>query len=206
MKEENTNEQSPLIKDNLPEVMYPGVTVEKMSNLSPKTAKSAIEKQKEQAEKNLVGSIIFRVLYVLNLYFMAGIFYKFVLTFSEMEKAGVASEIISILFCLFLFLVPLIFTVFLSGFTRLLIGCSAGKDVIKYISIMEFFSCSIKLVFVGFVGGTFFIPSLVLSAFMAKSILTYNGGGFLNHCKNILKPFSPKNINLFTQLFNQSKK
>lgn len=55
-----------------------------------------------------------------------------------------------------------------------------------YIGIMAVYNCSVKIVFCGFAGGTFFVPSLAISAFAAKSILTYNGGGFAKHCKKLL--------------------
>ena len=196
---ENKTPAPPVIKKDLPDELYPGMPIEETPAAEPTEEAAAdeptagigseappTEKEKEQAEKHRVGSIIFKVLYVLNLYFIAKAFYAAVLVFSEMEKAGVEPKIINLLFGLFLFIVPLFFTVLLSGFTRLLVGCSAGKDVMKYIGIMAVYNCSVKIVFCGFAGGTFFVPSLAISAFAAKSILTYDGGGFAKHCKKLL--------------------
>ena len=181
MKEENKTPAPPVIKKSLPEEIYPGVPIAGAGSEAPPT-----EKEKEQAEKHRVGSIIFKVLYVLNLYFIAKAFYAAVLVFSEMEKAGVEPKIINLLFGLFLFIVPLFFTVLLSGFTRLLVGSAVEKNIMMYIGIMAVYNCSVKIVFCGFAGGTFFVPSLAISAFAAKSILTYNGGGFAKHCKKLL--------------------
>ena len=207
MKEENKTPAAPVIKKSLPDELYPGAPIEETpaaeASADEPTAgigseapalqaeeaapqKPTPEEEKAKAEKHRVGSIIFKVLYVLNLYFIAKAFYAAVLVFSEMEKAGVEPKIINLLFGLFLFIVPLFFTVLLSGFTRLLVGCSAGKDVMKYIGIMAVYNCSVKIVFCGFAGGTFFVPSLAISAFAAKSILTYDGGGFAKHCKKLL--------------------
>ena len=139
-----------------------------------------------------MGSIIFKVLYVLNLYFIAKAFDAAVLVFSEMEKAGVEPKTVNFLFELFLFIVPLFFMVLLSGFTRLLVGSAAEKNVTIYISIMTIYNYWAKIMSCGFAGGTFFVPSLAISAFAAKSILTYNGGGFLRHCVKELKSLSQK--------------
>ena len=181
MKEANKTPAPPVIKKSLPEEIYPGAPIAGAGSEAPPT-----EKEKEQAEKHRVGSIIFKVLYVLNLYFIAKAFYAAVLVFSEMEKAGVEPKIINLLFGLFLFIVPLFFTVLLSGFTRLLVGSAVEKNIMMYIGIMAVYNCSVKIVFCGFAGGTFFVPSLAISAFAAKSILTYNGGGFAKHCKKLL--------------------
>ena len=181
MKEENKTPAPPVIKKSLPEEIYPGAPIAGAGSEAPPT-----EKEKERAEKHRVGSIIFKVLYVLNLYFIAKAFYAAVLVFSEMEKAGVEPKIINLLFGLFLFIVPLFFTVLLSGFTRLLVGSAVEKNIMMYIGIMAVYNCSVKIVFCGFAGGTFFVPSLALSAFAAKSILTYDGGGFAKHCKKLL--------------------
>ena len=190
MPTENKTPAPPVIKKSLPEEIYPGVPIEETSAAEAAadepTAGIGSEAPPTEKEKHRVGSIIFKVLYVLNLYFIAKAFYAAVLVFSEMEKAGVEPKIINLLFGLFLFIVPLFFTVLLSGFTRLVVGCSAGKDVMKYIGIMAVYNCSVKIVFCGFAGGTFFVPSLAISAFAAKSILTYNGGGFAKHCKKLL--------------------
>ena len=189
--------QPAILKKDLPDELYPGVPIAGAGSEAPalqaEEATAGIgseapptEKEKEQAEKHRVGSIIFKVLYVLNLYFIAKAFYAAVLVFSEMEKAGVEPKIINLLFGLFLFIVPLFFTVLLSGFTRLLVGFAVKKNIMMYIGIMAVYNCSVKIVFCGFAGGTFFVPSLAISAFAAKSILTYNGGGFVKHCKKLL--------------------
>lgn len=203
MKEENKTPAPPIIKKSLPEEIYPGAPIEEtpaaetaadeptagIGSEAPPT-----EKEKEQAEKHRVGSIIFKVLYVLNLYFIAKAFYAAVLVFSEMEKAGVEPKIINLLFGLFLFIVPLFFTVLLSGFTRLLVGSAVKKNIMMYIGIMAVYNCSVKIVFCGFAGGTFFVPSLAISAFAAKSILTYNGGGFFRHFFGTLGALFNKHI------------
>lgn len=199
MKEENKTPAPPVIKKSLPEEIYPGAPIEETPTAEHAEETAAdeptagigseappTEKEKEQAEKHRVGSIIFKVLYVLNLYFIAKAFYAAVLVFSEMEKAGVEPKIINLLFGLFLFIVPLFFTVLLSGFTRLLVGSAVEKNIMMYIGIMAVYNCSVKIVFCGFAGGTFFVPSLAISAFAAKSILTYDGGGFAKHCKKLL--------------------
>lgn len=116
--------QPAILKKDLPDELYPGVPIAGAGSEAPPT-----EKEKEQAEKHRVGSIIFKVLYVLNLYFIAKAFYAAVLVFSEMEKAGVEPKIINLLFGLFLFIVPLFFTVLLSGFTRLLVGSAVKKTL-----------------------------------------------------------------------------
>lgn len=189
MKEENKTPAPPVIKKSLPEEIYPGVLIAGAGSEAPPT-----EKEKEQAEKHRVGSIIFKVLYVLNLYFIAKAFYAAVLVFSEMEKAGVEPKIINLLFGLFLFIVPLFFTVLLSGFTRLLVGSAVKKNIMMYIGIMAVYNCSVKIVFCGFAGGTFFVPSLAISAFAAKSILTYDGGGFFRHFFGTLGALFNKHI------------
>ena len=190
MKEENKTPAPPVIKKSLPDELYPGVPIEETpaaeAAADEPTAGIGSEAPALQAEKHRVGSIIFKVLYVLNLYFIAKAFYAAVLVFSEMEKAGVEPKIINLLFGLFLFIVPLFFTVLLSGFTRLLVGSAVEKNIMMYIGIMAVYNCSVKIVFCGFAGGTFFVPSLAISAFAAKSILTYNGGGFAKHCKKLL--------------------
>ena len=193
MKEANKTPAPPVIKKSLPEEIYPGVPIAGAGSEAPalqaeeaSPQKPTPEEEKAKAEKHRVGSIIFKVLYVLNLYFIAKAFYAAVLVFSEMKKAGVEPKIINLLFGLFLFIVPLFFTVLLSGFTRLVVGCSAGKDVMKYIGIMAAFNGTIKFVFSGFSGGAIFIPSVAVSALLAKAILTYNGGGFAKHCKKLL--------------------
>ena len=43
-------------------------------------------------------------------------------------------------------------------------------------------------------GGAFFVLSPAISAFAAKSILTYNGGGFFRHTANQLKQLFGKHI------------
>ena len=188
MKE--ANKTPAVMKKSLPEEIYPGMPIEETSAAEAAAGIGSeappTEEEKEQAEKHRVGSIIFKVLYVLNLYFIAKAFYAAVLVFSEMEKAGVEPKIINLLFGLFLFIVPLFFTVLLSGFTRLVVGCSAGKDVMKYIGIMAAFNGTVKFVFSGFSGGAIFIPSVAVSALLAEAILTYNGGGFAKHCKKLL--------------------
>ena len=193
MKE--ANKTPAVMKKDLPEEIYPGMPIEEtpaaeasvdeppagIGSEAPPT-----EKEKGQAEKHRVGSIIFKVLYVLNLYFIAKAFYAAVLVFSEMEKAGVEPKIINLLFGLFLFIVPLFFTVLLSGFTRLLVGSAVEKNIMMYIGIMAAFNGTVKFVFSGFSGGAIFIPSVAVSAFLAEAILTYNGGGFAKHCKKLL--------------------
>lgn len=214
VKEANKTPAPPVIKKSLPEEIYPGVPIEETPAAEAAAGEPTAgigseapptEKENEQAEKHRVGSIIFKVLYVLNLYFIAKAFYAAVLVFSEMEKAGVEPKIINLLFGLFLFIVPLFFTVLLSGFTRLLVGSAAEKNVTIYISIMTIYNYWAKIMSCGFAGGTFFVPSLAISAFAAKSILTYNGGGFFRHCKNTIKHSFHKQ-NLFVKLFDKSKK
>lgn len=200
MKSENGGESLPVVKKNLPDTIYPGVPIEETPATEPAEEAAAgvgseappSAEEKEQAEKHRVGLIIFRVLYVLNLYFIAKAFDAAVLAFSEMEKAGVEPKTVNFLFELFLFIVPLFFMVLLSGFTRLLVGSAAGKNVTIYISIMTIYNYWAKIMSCGFAGGTFFVPSLAISAFAAKSILTYNGGGFFRHCAKELKSLSQK--------------
>ncbi len=201
MKEENKTPAPPVIKKSLPDELYPGAPIAGAGSEAPPT-----EKEKEQAEKHRVGSIIFKVLYVLNLYFIAKAFYAAVLVFSEMEKAGVEPKIINLLFGLFLFIVPLFFTVLLSGFTRLLVGSAVEKNIMMYIGIMAVYNCSVKIVFCGFAGGTFFVPSLAISAFAAKSILTYDGGGFFRHFFGTLGALFNKNIQICDAFFGKFQK
>ena len=80
VKEENKAPAPPVIKKFLPDELYPSMPIEEtpaaeaaadeppagIGSEAPPT-----EKEKEQAEKHRVGSIIFKVLYVLNLYFIA---------------------------------------------------------------------------------------------------------------------------------------
>ena len=193
MKEANKTPAPPVIKKSLPDELYPGAPIAGAGSEAPAPEaeeaaphKPTPEEEKAKAEKHRVGSIIFKVLYVLNLYFIAKAFYAAVLVFSEMEKAGVEPKIINLLFGLFLFIVPLFFMVLLSGFTRLLVGSAAEKNVTIYISIMTIYNYWAKIMSCGFAGGTFFVPSLAISAFAAKSILTYDGGGFAKHCKKLL--------------------
>lgn len=206
MKEENKTPAPPVIKKDLPDTIYPGVPIEETpagigSEAPTPQAEEAspqkptpTEKEKEQAEKHRVGSIIFKVLYVLNLYFIAKAFDAAVLVFSEMEKAGVEPKTVNFLFELFLFIVPLFFMVLLSGFTRLLVGSAAKKNVTIYISIMTIYNYWAKIMSCGFAGGTFFVPSLAISAFAAKSILTYDGGGFFRHFFETLGALFNKHI------------
>ena len=194
MKE--ANKTPAVMKKDLPEEIYPGIPIEETPAAEASAdeptagigseAPPTPEEEKEQAEKHRVGLIIFRVLYVLNLYFIAKAFDAAVLVFSEMEKAGVEPKTVNFLFELFLFIVPLFFMVLLSGFTRLLVGSAVEKNVTIYISIMTIYNYWAKIMSCGFAGGTFFVPSLAISAFAAKSILTYNGGGFAKHCKKLL--------------------
>ena len=202
MPTENKTPAPPVIKKSLPEEIYPGVPIAGAGSEAPalQAAEAAAdeppagigseapptEKENGQAEKHRVGLIIFRVLYVLNLYFIAKAFDAAVLVFYEMEKAGVEPKTVNFLFELFLFIVPLFFMVLLSGFTRLLVGSAAEKNVTIYISIMTIYNYWAKIMSCGFAGGTFFVPSLAISAFAAKSILTYDGGGFAKHCKKLL--------------------
>ena len=191
MKE--ANKTPAVMKKDLPDELYPGAPIAGAGSEAPalqaeeaSPQKPTPEEEKAKAEKHRVGSIIFKVLYVLNLYFIAKAFYAAVLVFSEMEKAGVEPKTVNFLFELFLFIVPLFFMVLLSGFTRLLVGSAAEKNVTIYISIMTIYNYWAKIMSCGFAGGTFFVPSLAISAFAAKSILTYNGGGFAKHCKKLL--------------------
>ena len=207
MPTENKTPAPPVIKKDLPDELYPGMPIEETPAAEPTEEAAAdeptagigseappTEKEKEQAEKHRVGSIIFKVLYVLNLYFIAKAFYAAVLVFSEMEKAGVEPKTVNFLFELFLFIVPLFFMVLLSGFTRLLVGSAAEKNVTIYISIMTIYNYWAKIMSCGFAGGTFFVPSLAISAFAAKSILTYNGGGFFRHFFGTLGALFNKHI------------
>ena len=187
------NKTPAVMKKDLPDELYPGAPIAGAGSEAPalqaeeaSPQKPTPEEEKAKAEKHRVGSIIFKVLYVLNLYFIAKAFYAAVLVFSEMEKAGVEPKTVNFLFELFLFIVPLFFMVLLSGFTRLLVGSAAEKNVTIYISIMTIYNYWAKIMSCGFAGGTFFVPSLAISAFAAKSILTYNGGGFAKHCKKLL--------------------
>ena len=59
--------------------------------------------EKLQADKNHVGIIVFRVLFVMGLFLLAAIFYVLLSVLSGMEKAGVGSEITTALFGLTLF-------------------------------------------------------------------------------------------------------
>ena len=185
-----------VLKKDLPDELYPGVPIAGAGSEAPapqaeKDApqKPTPEEEKAAAEKNRVGAIIFRVLYCVNLYFLAAAFYSTISKLSEMEKSGADPKALDAQFGLFMLLAPLVSTVLLSGFTRLLVGCSAGKDVMKYIGIMAAFNGMVKFAFSGFSGGAIFIPSVAVSAFLAEAILTYNGGGFAKHCKAQLKSF-----------------
>ena len=184
-----------ILKKDLPDELYPGVPIAGAGSEAPalQAEEAAVQKppptpeeEKAKAEKNRVGAIIFRVLYCVSLYFFAAAFYSTILRLSEMEKAGVNPKVLDVQFGLFMFLAPLISTVLLSGFTRLVVGCSAGKDVMKYIGIMAAFNGTVKFVFSGFSGGAIFIPAVAVSAFLAEAILTYDGGGFAKHCKKLL--------------------
>ena len=155
--------------------------------------------EKLQADKNHVGIIVFRVLFVMGLFLLAAIFYVLLSVLSGMEKAGVGSEITTALFGLTLFFAPLFLSALLATFTRLIVGCSAGKSVVKYTSIISAFSCPVTVIFRGTGFRFSFIPLVALSVFIAEGILTYNGGGIINHYKNQLRGFYKNHIKKFFQ-------
>ena len=212
MPTENKTPAPPVIKKDLPEELYPGAPIAGAGSeapalqaeeaapqkLSAEVSEEATKKVKSTKDKIATGTIIFRVLFPLNIYFMYDFFRKSFSSFVQMKENGISEETITSLLKMTLFFAPLFFFVVLAVFMRMLIGCSAGKDTAEFIAIMTLFQYFVKAAYFGKAGSGIFLSALAISASLSEAILTYDGGGFFRHIarqiKRLWTKFIPKGL------------
>lgn len=216
VKEESKMSAPPVIKKDLPDELYPGVPVEKTVGAAPapqaeepapqeqpeeetEEAKQASAKKAEDTEnKILIGTIIFKVLFFLNIYLIYDFFRKSFLIFEQMKENGTSEETIAFLIKIMLFFAPLFFFVVLAVFMRLLIGCSVGKKAAEFIIVMSLYQYFVKAAYFGKEGTGIFLSALAVSSYLSEAIITYGGGGFFRHIANQIKQiwvkFVPKGL------------
>ena len=169
-----------------------------MQKLPAEVSEEATKKAKSTKDKIATGTIIFRVLFPLNIYFMYDFFRKSFSSFVQMKENGISEETITSLLKMTLFFAPLFFFVVLAVFMRMLIGCSTGKDTAEFIAIMTLFQYFVKAAYFGKAGSGIFLSALAISASLSEAILTYNGGGFFRHIarqiKRLWTKFIPKGL------------
>ena len=145
------------------------------------------EEAKDKEHKILIGELIFKILFCLNIYFIYDFFRKSFSAFDQMRESGISEGTIATLTKIMLFFAPLFFFVVLAVFTRLLIGCSVGKKAAEFVIAMSLLHSFVKLAYFANEGTGIFLSALALSSFIAEAILTYDGGGFAKHCKKLLR-------------------
>ena len=113
MTDENKPTAEPVLKKNIPDVLYPGVPIEEAAEEQKEIAAEAgspppsseeqpgeeekqafVKKAKETENKILVGKIIFKVLFFLNIYLMYDFFRKSFLIFEQMTENGTSEELL----------------------------------------------------------------------------------------------------------------
>ena len=212
MPTENKTPAPPVIKKDLPEELYPGAPIAGAGSEAPalqaeeaapqkppaEVSEETTKKVKSTKDKIATGTIIFRVLFPLNIYFMYDFFRKSFSSFVQMKENGISEETITSLLKMTLFFAPLFFFVVLAVFMRMLIGCSAGKDTAEFIAIMTLFQYFVKAAYFGKAGSGIFLSALAISASLSEAILTYDGGGFFRHIarqiKRLWTKFIPKGL------------
>ena len=201
-----------ILKKDLPEELYPGAPIAGAGSEAPtpqaeeaavqklpaEVSEEATKKVKNTKDKIATGTIIFRVLFPLNIYFMYDFFRKSFSLFVQMKENGISEETITSLLKMTLFFAPLFFFVVLAVFMRMLIGCSTGKDTAEFIAIMTLFQYFVKAAYFGKAGSGIFLSALAISASLSEAILTYDGGGFFRHIarqiKRLWTKFIPKGL------------
>ena len=212
MKEENKTPAPPVIKKFLPEEICPGAPIAGAGSEAPtpqaeeaaaqklpaEVSEETTKKVKSTKDKIATGTIIFRVLFPLNIYFMYDFFRKSFSSFVQMKENGISEETITSLLKMTLFFAPLFFFVVLAVFMRMLIGCSTGKNTAEFIAIMTLFQYFVKAAYFGKAGSGIFLSALAISASLSEAILTYDGGGFFRHIarqiKRLWTKFIPKGL------------
>lgn len=206
MTDENKPTAEPVLKKNIPDVLYPGVPIEEAAEEQKEIAAEAgspppsseeqpgeeekqafVKKAKETENKILVGKIIFKVLFFLNIYLMYDFFRKSFLIFEQMTENGTSEEIIAFLIKIMLFFAPIFSFGVLAVFMRLLIGCSVGKKAAEFIIIMSLYQYFVKAAYFGKEGTGIFLSALAVSSYLSEAIITYSGGGFFRHIANQIK-------------------
>lgn len=205
MKEENTNEQSPLTKDNLPEVMYPGVPVEysgkelaaegetTQEEAFPELTEEEKEEQQKESDKESTALIVFIVLFALMiLKFFFPILESGVKT-EELAAKGIDEH---------LYLSVRSFLIYIGAtgscllpvlFVRFAIMKKGIKTVSKSCSTVIYsFWGLMCLAFWGLEWGHIFIPLWTLTVLFTVSLLSYNGGGIFKHMVLVIKEFIKK--------------
>ena len=202
--------QPAILKKDLPDELYPGAPIAGAGSTVPEAEEDAAQKPpaevseettkkvKSTKDKIATGTIIFRVLFPLNIYFMYDFFRKSFSSFVQMKENGISEETITSLLKMTLFFAPLFFFVVLAVFMRMLIGCSTGKDTAEFIVIMTLFQYFVKAAYFGKAGSGIFLSALAISASLSEAILTYDGGGFFRHIarqiKRLWTKFIPKGL------------
>ncbi len=204
--------QPAILKKDLPDELYPGAPIAGAGSEAPtpqaeeaaaqklpaEVSEETTKKVKSTKDKIATGTIIFRVLFPLNIYFMYDFFRKSFSSFVQMKENGISEETITSLLKMTLFFAPLFFFVVLAVFMRMLIGCSTGKDTAEFIAIMTLFQYFVKAAYFGKAGSGIFLSALAISASLSEAILTYDGGGFFRHIarqiKRLWTKFIPKGL------------
>lgn len=206
MTDENKPTAESVLKKNIPDVLYPGVPIEETAEEQKEIAAEAgspppspeeqpgeeekqafAKKAKETENKILIGKIIFKVLFFLNIYLMYDFFRKSFLIFEQMTENGTSEEIIAFLIKIMLFFAPIFSFGVLAVFMRLLIGCSVGKKAAEFIIIMSLYQYFVKAAYFGKEGTGIFLSALAVSSYLSEAIITYSGGGFFRHIANQIK-------------------
>ena len=184
-----------VLKKDLPDELYPGVPIAGAGSEAPAPQAEVMkeanlispEEAKDKEHKILIGELIFKILFCLNIYFIYDFFRKSFSAFDQMRESGISEGTIATLTKIMLFFAPLFFFVVLAVFTRLLIGCSVGKKAAEFVIAMSLLHSFVKLAYFANEGTGIFLSALALSSFIAEAILTYDGGGFAKHCKKLLR-------------------
>ncbi len=202
---QDENKTPAVLKKDLPDELYPGVPIAGAGSEAPAPqAEEAVppkptpEEAKNKEEKILIGELIFKILFCLNIYFIYEFFRKSFSAFDQMRESGISEGTIATLTKIMLFFAPLFFFVVLAVFARLLIGCSVGKKAAEFVIIMSLFHGFVKLAYFANDGTGIFLSALAISASLSEVILTYDGGGLLRHIARQIKclwtKFIPKGL------------